>query len=100
MVIIMVSSIVAGSLPIWFSEDDGVDDDVISETGTVKYVDLEGGFYGIVGDDGTYYDPINLEKEFKLDGLRIYYKAKIYEDVFNAHMWGTPIEIIEIESLK
>ena len=96
----MVSSIVAGSLPIWFSEDDEIDEDVISETGTIRYVDLEGGFYGIVSDDGTYYDPINLEAEFKIDGLRIYYKGKINEDVFNTHMWGTPIEITEIESLK
>ena len=26
--------------------------EAISGTGTVKFVDLEGGFYGIVGDDG------------------------------------------------
>lgn len=38
--------------------------DIISETGTVKYIDLEGGFFGIIGDSGKNYDPINLSEEF------------------------------------
>lgn len=34
-------------------------------TGVVKHIELEGGFFGIVGDDGQKYDPVNLPAEFK-----------------------------------
>ncbi|WP_157199887.1 hypothetical protein [Methanogenium cariaci] len=38
--------------------DGGTDNpDAVSGTGTVVYNDLEGGFYGIVTDDGTRYLP-------------------------------------------
>ena len=34
----------------------------IKTTGTIRHQGLEGGFWGIVGDDGTKYDPTNLSK--------------------------------------
>ena len=74
--------------------------DFVCGTGIIKFFYLEGGFYGIIGDDGNHYDPINLSKEFQDDGLRIRFKAKIREDVASIHMWGRPIEIIKIESLE
>ena len=47
------------------------------ETGTIQYNDFEGGFYGIVGDNGEAYDPINLPTEFEEDGLRVKYSIEI-----------------------
>lgn len=73
---------------------------VISMTGTVRFVDLEGGFYGIVADDGNHYDPINLDKKFQVEGMRVRFEAKTRKDVATYHMWGTPIEIIKIEKMK
>ena len=73
--------------------------DIISETGTVKYIDLEGGFYGIIGDDGKQYDPINLSQEFQKDNLKVSFDAKICEDMVSIHMWGKLIEIVRIEKL-
>jgi len=73
--------------------------DIISETGTVKYIDLEGGFFGIIGDSGKNYDPINLSEEFQKNNLRISFDAKIREDMVSIHKWGTLIEIIRIEKL-
>lgn len=73
--------------------------DIISENGTVKYIDLEGGFYGIIGDSGKNYDPINLSEEFQKDNLRVSFDAKIREDMVSIHMWGTIIEIVRIEKL-
>jgi len=35
--------------------------DAVSGTGIVIYQDIEGGFYGILADDGTRYLPLNLE---------------------------------------
>jgi len=72
----------------------------VSGTGTVKFVGLEGGFYGIVGDDGKHYDPINLEQTYQKDGLRVRFQAKIREDIASIHMWGTIVEITKIEILK
>ncbi len=75
--------------------------DVISGTGTVKFIDLEGGFYGIMGDDSKNYDPINnLGQEFEKDGLRVNFEAKIRTDIATTRMWGTPVEIIKIELCK
>jgi len=60
--------------------------DIVSERGTVKYIDLEGGFYGIISDSSKNYDPINLSEEFKKDNLRVSFDAKIREDMVSIHM--------------
>lgn len=72
----------------------------INGTGTVKFLDFEGGFYGIISDNGENYDPINLSKEFQVDGLRVRFDAKKQENVASFHMWGTIIEIINIERIQ
>jgi hypothetical protein len=74
--------------------------DIISGTGAVKFVELEGGFYGIAGDDGKQYDPINLAQDFRQDGLKVRFEAKKREDMASIHMWGTIVEITKIERLK
>ena len=69
-------------------------------TGTVKYYNFEGGFYGIAGDDGVNYDPVNLEQTFKTDNLKISFKGKIRNDIMSTRNWGTVIEISEIKELN
>ena len=66
--------------------------------GTVKYMGFEGGFYGIAGDDGKNYDPINMPQEFKVDGLRVQFTANL-TDYGSFHMWGYVVELFSIESL-
>jgi len=75
------------------------DDEMAKGKGTVVYLDLEGGFYGIVADNGKRYDPINLPKEFQQDGLRVSFEAKIRDDLASFHMWGQLVEIIKINRL-
>jgi len=75
------------------------ENDVIELSGTVKFVSLEGGFYGIAGDDGKNYDPINLREDFKKDGLRVRFEARELRNRASFHMWGTLIELIKIEQL-
>ena len=72
--------------------------DTIKGTGTVKYIDLEGGFYGIITDKGEKLNPLNLPDEYKIDGLRVKFKARILRNVTTTQMWGTPVEIIEIKA--
>lgn len=72
---------------------DPVNEGVIETTGTVEWVPLEGGFYGIIADDGTQYDPLNLPKEYAKDGFRIGFTAVEEQNMASIHMWGTIITI-------
>lgn len=74
-------------------------EELYSSVGTVKFVELEGGFWGIIGNDGKHYDPINLSDEFKVENLRVYFEYKIVEDQVSFHMWGLLTEITEIHRL-
>ena len=73
--------------------------DIVEATGKIKYVDLEGGFYGIIADD-KHYVPVNLSKEFEINGLKVKFKAKIRKDLVSIHMWGILIELTSIEKMK
>jgi hypothetical protein len=78
----------------------GPDQNIVSQTGTIVFLDFEGGFYGIFSDDGEHYDPINLSKEFQVDGLRVRFEVKILQDVVSFHMWGKVVSISHIEKLE
>ena len=78
----------------------GCIDNYIQGTGKIQYNDFEGGFYGIIGDNGENYDPINLPIEFKIDGIQVRYTLNILENQTSIHMWGTMVEIIEIERIS
>lgn len=73
------------------------EDELIKSSGTVTYIDLEGGFYGIVADDGVRYDPTNLGQQFLIDGTKVEFTAYPRNDVASFHMWGN---IIEIRTIK
>jgi len=73
--------------------------DNIVVTGTVAYIQLEGGFYGINGDDGRSYDPINLPAEFRKNSMRVSFEAKELKNAASFHMWGIIVEIIHIQAL-
>lgn len=67
--------------------------------GTIRYIALEGGFFGIIGSDGTHYDPVNLATAFQQDGLRVRFTAKPAKSQVSFHMWGQMVEVITIEKL-
>jgi hypothetical protein len=71
----------------------------VSGIGTIVFLRFEGGFYGILSDDGGHYDPINLSQEFRGEGLRISFVAKICKGLISYHMWGSLIEIVAIERI-
>jgi hypothetical protein len=75
------------------------DSEIVSANGTIKYSNLEGGFYYIAGDDRRNYDPINLGAEFKQDGLRVRFRARVRTDMASVHMFGEIVEILEIGKL-
>ena len=69
---------------------------VVSAVGVVTYVDLEGGFYGLVVGDSARYNPTNLDPEFQEDGLRVRFRGVLQEDVLTTQMWGRPLELLDI----
>jgi hypothetical protein len=68
--------------------------------GTVVYVEVEGGFYGLVADDGARYDPGGLPEAFRRDGLRVKFAGKVLDDQMSFHMWGQIFQIDRIELLR
>jgi len=72
-------------------------EDIVAGTGTITYIDLEGGFYGIIADDGGQYLPLNLADEHKVDGLHVSFTGTIERDIVTIQQWGQPITIISIE---
>ncbi len=70
--------------------------DEVFGTGTIKHYTTEGGFYAIRGDDGEVYEPMVLEKEFQVDGLRVRFNGTIRDDVMSFHMVGPIIELAQI----
>jgi hypothetical protein len=77
----------------------GGDQSLVVKTGTVRYIGIEGGFFGIASDDGNHYDPINLGSQYKVDGLRIVFMARILSGMASVHMWGIIIEIAWVSRL-
>ena len=68
--------------------------------GTVVYHELEGGFWGIVADNGKKYNPINLDEEFQQDSLRVRFDANLKEGMVGIHMWGMYVELKNIKKLE
>ena len=69
-------------------------------TGTVTYVGLEGGFYGIVDDTGRHLDPVNLPPQFHKNGLKIRFSYMEAKNKVSFHMWGILVELLEIEQVN
>ena len=69
-------------------------------TGEISYVAAEDGLYGIIGDNGIKYQPTNLPRELRKDGLAVKFSAEIRDDIFSSIMWGTTIKIKTIEKIN
>lgn len=72
----------------------------ISATGTVRFQQMEGGFWGIVADDGRKFDPMDLDVEFQKEGLRVKFSAVPDNDRMSTHMWGMIVKLTQIETIK
>lgn len=70
----------------------------LSITGTIKFVDLEGGCWKIIASNGENYEPTNLEEAYKQDGLEVKFEGIIRNDMASICQVGTLIEITKIEN--
>lgn len=72
---------------------------LVRSRGIVLFNDLEGGFYGILADDGSRYLPQNLPAEYSKDKMRINFTAALRPDIVTSSMWGTPVEIKTVDKI-
>jgi hypothetical protein len=70
---------------------------VIEVQATVRFIPLEGGFFGLVASDGVQYDPTNLAKEFQQDGLEVKATLRLRRGVVSYRMWGTTVDVVAME---
>ncbi|SVC94094.1 uncharacterized protein METZ01_LOCUS346948, partial [marine metagenome] len=73
--------------------------ELIEFTGVVKHIDLEGGFWGIVREDGNSILPFGLPKDFEREGLVIKGFGEVLE-VATIQQWGIPVQIIQVETIE
>ncbi|MEM9681053.1 MAG: hypothetical protein AAF901_12095 [Bacteroidota bacterium] len=68
-------------------------------TGKVTYVKLSGGFWGIEGDDGQKYHPVDgLPKAYQKEGQRVSAKVSPVQ-AFGIFMWGQDVNVEKIDQL-
>ena len=66
----------------------------------VKYIRLEGGFYGLVTREGRKLLPLNLDKKYRQEGAVVKVKGVINRNVMTFHQWGEPFKITELTLIK
>lgn len=72
---------------------------IVEGNGTIWYIALSGGFYGILGDDGNEYAPVSLAEEYRADGQRVAFRAVTTGKTSSSPDWGIPVEISSIRKL-
>ena len=66
--------------------------------GTIRFLDLEGGCWGILTDEDLY-EPVNLDARFRIDGMRVDFEAKLRKDMASPCMIGPMIELTKINAV-
>jgi len=66
--------------------------------GTVKYITLETGFWGIVGNQGQKYVPVNMPEQLKHEGREVEVTAELVSDIAGLQMWGQYIKVTSFET--
>jgi hypothetical protein len=68
-------------------------------SGQVVFRDKDGGFYGILTDNGAQLEPINLDSRYKSDGARVTIQGKLDSSRLGTHSWGNPVEIFSVRGM-
>lgn len=73
---------------------------LIWHNATVRYFEFEGGFYGLVTEDGQKLLPMNLSEKYQHDGTKVKVQGDLVKDIMSLHQWGELFNINEIEIVK
>ena len=72
--------------------------EIIEFEGVVKFIELEGGFHGIIRDGVEGLLPLNLPPELALDGQQVKGRGQKI-DIVTIQQWGIPIDLENIETI-
>jgi len=67
---------------------------------TVKYFSFEGGFFGLISNNGNKLLPMNLPKEYQIDGTLLKVQGEKAKDMMTIQQWGVPFNLNKIELIK
>ncbi len=70
----------------------------IKVSGKVAYQNLGTGFWGIIGNDGKKWRPVNMPEQLKTEGKPVIITVEEIHDDFSIEMWGTTVKIIRFET--
>ncbi|MEL6636269.1 MAG: hypothetical protein AAFW73_20610 [Bacteroidota bacterium] len=66
--------------------------------GKVAYQHLGPGFWGIIGEDGQAYRPVNMPNQLKYEGYAV--KVEVVPvDEMSVFMWGQPVKVVSFETM-
>lgn len=68
--------------------------------GTVQYIGLEGGFYGIVTDKGEKLLPMNLDNKYMKQGTVINFSGSYVKDMMTIQQWGKSFKIHQLNLIS
>ena len=67
---------------------------------TVKYVGIEGGFYGLLTSTGGKFLPNNLALKYQVDGTVLKIKGNEVKGMMTIQQWGLLYEINDVELIR
>ena len=65
-------------------------------TGSFKFIGLEGGFIGFIGENGQKLMPLGLEPRFQINGAKVKILGHIDNDIMTIQQWGTPFRVKKV----
>lgn len=75
----------------------GSDAAAVTITGTVDYLEIEGGHWTLVESDSSRYVPLSLPEAFRSDGLPVEARAVLRENRVSVCQCGPVVELKSIE---
>lgn len=66
----------------------------------VVYLNVEGGFYGLVTKDGKKLLPMNLAKEYHIEDTVLKIKGDEIEGMATIQQWGIPYKLTGVQLVK
>jgi hypothetical protein len=65
--------------------------------GRLEWIELEGGFWGIIADNGEKFVPTDVCEPLREDGLRVHFSGRTRPDMSGIHQWGTYLDLQVLE---
>lgn len=69
-------------------------------TATVTFIELEGGFYGLITSAGDKLLPTNLAEEYHKNGTVLSFRTAPVKEMASIQQWGTMVELVDVTLIE